>query len=138
MILTALQNSICWKISPIKKVPDSWVAHCITSELLQETFVFIMSEQIWKNNFYRTNVRFSVASKVKSDLDILYASYTKVHTSLHPLRWKLEEILEKSVDKVCTLSSNKTKGFNFICVWNCQKKMAFLCIYCLYFKDIFL
>ena len=57
-----------------------------------------------------------LASKVKSDLDIPYASYTKVHTGLHPLRGKLEEILEKSVDKVCTLSSNKTKGFNFICV----------------------
>ena len=27
-----------------------------------------------------------LASKVKSDLDIPYASYTKVHTGLHPLR----------------------------------------------------
>ena len=37
-------------------------------------------------NFLIDKARVSVASKVKSDLDILYASYTKVHTSLHPLR----------------------------------------------------
>ena len=135
MILTALQNSICWKISPNEKVPDISAAHYMLAELLQETSVFYISDQLIKQI---DNTWIFVASKVKSDSYILYTSYTKVHTVLHPLRWKLEEILEKSVDKVCTLSSDKTKGFNFICVWNCQKKMAFLCIYCLYFKDIVL
>ena len=61
-------------------MPDISVAHYILSELLQETFVFFISDQLIDK------ARVSVASKVKSDLYILYASYTKVHTGLHPLR----------------------------------------------------